>query len=221
MKPLEITVIDDERMLLLEIARVLSEDVEPRIGREVTVHAFETLRESREDENRRGGKDPSQRLIVMDLFLKEPENGFSEMRKGDLRGRYDGVIAMSRMDRLPVIRSLLTQGFCQAYIPKRGGSLGEIVEAVVGLASGSGYDNETMSAALRCRERDPFERLSELEIRILQLTHVEQLHPKGIAALLDCEPKTVYSNRARAHRKLGTNVDREVYMMLVLHGYAS
>ena len=221
MKPLEITVIDDELMLLLEIARVLGEDVEPRIGREVTVHAFETLEESKKVEGNRKYGESSQKLIIMDLFLKEPENGFFEMRRGNLRERYDGVIAMSRLDRLPILRSLLNQGFCHAYIPKRGGSLDEMVEAVVCLGTGSRYRNKTMLAALECREPDPFERLSALEIQILQLTHVEQLHPKGIATLLDCEPKTVYSNRARAHRKLGTNVDREVYMMLVLHGYAS
>lgn len=217
----EITVIDDERMLLMEVRRVLKSHVEEKLQRPVAVHAHETIAECRrraETETSNGGV---MRIAVLDLFLREPDNGFALMREALFRQRFHRVIALSRMDHLPIIRSILAQGLCDAYIGKTSGGLEQIVDAVVCLGQDQPYRNELMERAQACTERNAFDSLTRMEIDILRMTHLDQLHPKGIASELECQPKTVYSIRTRAYQKLGTSVDREVYMMLLLHGYVS
>jgi DNA-binding NarL/FixJ family response regulator len=156
-------------------------------------------------------------VVVLDIAMPGPD--FLEVL-GELRTAHPGakvLILSAQPEEDFAVRAL--RGGATGYLTK-GYAPAELVEAVRRVAQGRRYVTDALAEQLALGlvgggEKAPHEKLSNREFEVLRLIAGGQ-SLKQIAALLDVNPKTVSTFRARVLDKLAlrTNADLIRYALL-------
>ena len=157
-------------------------------------------------------------VVVLDIAMPGPD--FLEVLSG-LHAAHPGakvLILSAQPEEEFAVRAL--RGGATGYLTK-GYAPPELVEAVRRVAQGRRYVTDALAEQLALGlvsdgEKAPHEKLSNREFEVLRLVAGGQ-SLKQIAALLDVNPKTVSTFRARVLEKLALKTNADLVRYALLH----